>query len=223
MVDVPSIPRTVLILDDHDIVRQGVRNVVERQLGWTVCGEASDGRQGLALAEELRPDIAVIDISMPGMNGLEAARQIKKRQPSIEILIFSGSETREIIHQVFEAGARSFLPKTELAEHLEAALRALGNHKPYFTTKVSEVVFERYLKGGLPEKRGESPSANLTAREREVVQLVAEGKSSKEIAALLGISLKTVETHRAAIMRKLRLQTLPDLVRYAIRNEIIQA
>jgi DNA-binding NarL/FixJ family response regulator len=218
-------PRRVLLIDDHEIIRKGVRRIVERESGWEVCGEAGDGREGVALAEKTKPDIVVLDIAMPGLNGLEATRQLKKRLPNVEVLIFSGNETREIIQEAFEAGARSFLSKTDITSHLTTALRALAIHKPYFTEKVADIVFERFLTKAGPgeKKKKDAPGEALTPREREIVQLVAEGQSSKEIAETLGISLKTIETHRAAVMRKLRLQSLPELVRYAIRTGIIQA
>jgi DNA-binding NarL/FixJ family response regulator len=215
----------VLLIDDHEIIRAGLRHIVERESGWEVCGEAADGREGVALAEQLKPDIVVLDVCMPGLNGIEATRQLKKKLPRLEILIFSGTETREMIQESFEAGARSFLAKTDISSHLRTALRALAIHKPYFTDRVAGIVFERFLTKGTSgdKKKKDAPGEALTAREREIVQLVAEGQSSKEAASTLGISLKTIETHRAAVMRKLHLQSLPDLVRYAIRTGMIQA
>jgi two-component system response regulator NreC len=218
-----SNPTRILVVDDHDIIRHGIRLMIEQGLGWVVCGEANDGRKAVLLAEELKPDIIVMDIAMPGLNGLEAARQLRKRLPAMEILIMSGTDTREVIHAVFEAGARSFLPKAELMVHIVPALRALQQHKPYFTSTVSEVVFERYLQKDGAGSARDSPSTELSAREREIVQLVAEGRSSKEVAGVLGVSLKTIESHRAAIMHKLRIQNLAELVRYAIRTGIISA
>lgn len=217
-----SLPR-VLIADDHEIVRQGVRHIVTRDLGWTVCGEANDGKEAVSLAEELAPDIAVLDLSMPHLSGLEATRQLRKRVPALEIVVFSGIETREIIHEIFEAGARSFIPKTEMSEHLALALRSAVLHKPYFPSKVAEVVFERYLtKVGQPVTPTPEGGLALTPREREIVQLLAEGKSNKEIGAALSVAVKTVETHRASVMRKLRVGSFAELVRYAVRNHLVQ-
>ena len=211
----------ILLADDHEIVRQGVRMLIEKEPGWEVCAEAADGRKAVALAENLTPDVVVLDMGMPELNGLEAARQIKRALPKTEVLIFTGEESEQLIHEVFATGARSYILKSELSEHLVAAIRALGGHKPYFTKRISEVVFARYLDGA--PGAGKDKTEGLTPREREIVQLLAEGKSNKEVAAFLGISIKTVETHRATTMRKLRMDSFADLVRYAIRNKIIAA
>jgi len=207
----------ILLADDHEIVREGVRALIMRQPGWEICGEAASGREAVAKAEELNPDIIVMDVGMPELNGLEATRQIKKALPKIEVLIFTANETEEIVRQVFKAGARAYLLKTEANKHLLPALEMLRKHRTYFSSKVSEMIFSGYLQGGA----GVEDTA-LTPRERETVQLIAEGKSNKEIAEVFGISVKTVETHRAAIMRKLRLESSASLVRYAIRNGIIE-
>lgn len=211
----------ILVADDHEIVREGVRRLVENVPGWEVCGEAGDGRTAVALAEKLKPDVVVMDIGMPKLGGIEAARQIKRARAATEVLVFTGEEDEQLIHQVFAAGARSYILKSDIARHLIAAIEALGQHKHYFTTKTSEVVFARYLDGR--SGAGGDKTEGLTPREREVVQLLAEGKANKQVAAVLGISVKTVETHRAAIMRKLRLDSFADLVRYAIRQKIISA
>jgi len=159
---------------------------------------------------------------MPELNGLDATRQIKKKLPETEVLIFTGQETEELVHDVFDSGARSYIMKTDAADHLIDALKALSEHKHFFTSRISEIVFARYIQGkktveGAPEK------SRITDREREIVQLLAEGKSSKEIATILGISVRTVETHRAAIMKKLGLKSFSELIRYAVRNKIIEA
>lgn len=212
----------VLLADDHQIVRRGLRAVVESMPGWMVCGEAETGRAAVQMAEQLRPDIVVMDINMPEMNGLDATRLIKKTCPETEVLIFTGNETEEIIRQVFEAGARSYIFKTDGMDQFAAALRSLSLHKPYFTTEVGEVLFSKFLnkKAGVAEDPYEG---RLSAREREVVQLLSEGSSNKEVATRLGISVKTVETHRSTIMKKLKLSAFSELVRYAIRNHIISA
>jgi DNA-binding NarL/FixJ family response regulator len=212
----------VLIADDHQVMRRGVRAVVEMQTGWEVCGEASTGREAVEMVERLHPEIVVMDVTMPELNGLEATRQIKKIAPATEILMFTGLETEELIRQVFEAGARSYILKTDGREALESALRSLAAHKPYFTTQVGEILFAKFLHGkNRPEE--EATDGRLTDREREIVQLLAEGGSNKEVADALGISVKTVETHRAAVMKKLKFKSFSDLVRYAIRNHIISA
>lgn len=177
----------------------------------------------MTLAEQLKPDVAVIDITMPDLNGLDATRQIKRVSPETEILIFSGHETEELVHAVFNAGARSFVLKTEVAKHLVSAVQALSEHRTFFDSKISDIIFARYIKGADASKKGEPEAGRLTSREREIVQLLAEGKSNKEVAGVLGISVKTVETHRAAVMRKLGLSSASELVRYAIRNKIIEA
>jgi DNA-binding NarL/FixJ family response regulator len=208
----------ILLADDHEIVRKGARALIERRAGWEVCGEAGDGRTAVALADQLQPHIAVLDLGMPELNGLEAARQIKRALPGCEILIFTGEEDEKVIHEVFAAGARSYILKNDITAHLIAAIEALSQHKHYFTAKISEVVFARYLGG-----KAANAGRELTAREREIIQLLAEGKSNKDVAAVLGISVKTAETHRAAIMNKLQFDSFADLVRYAVRQKIIQA
>jgi len=195
--------------------------LIEKEAGWEICGEAVNGRQAVALAEKLKPQVAVLDLGMPELNGLDAARQIKRALPKTEVLIFTGEESEQLIHEVFAVGARSYILKSDLSEHLVAAIRALSRHKHYFTSRISEIVFARYLHG--TAGAGKDKTEGLTAREREIVQLLAEGKSNKEVGVVLGTSIKTVETHRAAIMRKLRLDSFADLVRYAIRNKIVAA
>jgi DNA-binding NarL/FixJ family response regulator len=195
--------------------------LIEKEESWEVCGEASDGRTAVDLAEKLKPDIVVLDLIMPGLNGLEATRQIKRAREKTEVLIFTGEQSEQLIHDVFAAGARSYILKTDISQHFVAAIRALRQHKHYFTTQISEVVFARYFLGDTGA--GKDKSEGLTPREREIVQLLTEGKSNKEAGAALGISIKTVETHRASTMRKLRLESFADLVRYAIRNKIAAA
>jgi DNA-binding NarL/FixJ family response regulator len=192
--------------------------MIERLTGWEICGEAATGREAVALAEKLEPDIVIMDIGMPELNGLDAARQIKRLLPQVEVLMFTANETEEIVRQVFQSGARGYLLKAEASKHLIPALEMLSHHRTYFSSKVSEMIYSGYMQG-----RAGIEDTALTPRERETVQLIAEGKSNKEIAELFGISIKTVETHRAAIMRKLKLDSLASLVRYAIRNGIIEA
>lgn len=215
----------VLLADDHQVMRRGLRAVIETMEGWEVCAEVQTGREAVLEAERIHPEIAVLDMTMPELNGLEATRQIRKVSPETEVLIFTGHETEELVHQVFEAGARSYILKTDGKDQLEAALRALAEHKPYFTTQVGEILFSKLLnkKKGPATEEAAPTTGRLTDREREIVQLLAEGKSNKEVADMLGISVKTTETHRAAIMKKLQLKAFSELVRYAIRNHIISA
>jgi len=212
----------ILLADDHKVVRQGTRALLSTVPEWEIVGEADNGRDAVSLTSELKPDIVILDIGMPELNGLDATRQIKKKLPDTEVLIFTGQETEELVHDVFDSGARSYIMKTDAADHLIDALKALSEHKHFFTSRISEIVFARYIQGkktveGAPEK------SRITDREREIVQLLAEGKSSKEIATILGISVRTVETHRAAIMKKLGLKSFSELIRYAVRNKIIEA
>ncbi len=208
----------VLIADDYEIVREGLRALLAREKGLEVCGEAGTGREAVERAAGLQPDVVLMDIVMPELNGLEATRQIKRARPETEILVFTSNETEETVRNVFKAGAKAYLLKSETTRHLVPAITALSAHRTYFSSKVSELIFASYLGEG---KFAEAPA--LTGREREIVQLVAEGKINKEIAVILGVSVKTVEAHRAAIMRKLKLESAAELVRYAIRNGIIPA
>ena len=210
----------ILIADDHDVMRRGIRQLLETQKGWQVCGEASNGREAVELATRLKPHIAIVDIGMPELNGLEATRAIKKACPHTEVLIFTMHETEQLVRDVLAAGALGYVLKSDASRHLISAVEALTQHKPFFSAKVSEQVLDGYLKTQPAEAT--QWAGRLTPREREIVQLLAEGKSNKEVADRLGISVKTAETHRAAIMRKLELQSFADLVRYAVRNKIIE-
>jgi DNA-binding NarL/FixJ family response regulator len=210
----------ILIADDHDIVRRGLRQVIEMQSGWEICGEARDGREALALAEKLKPDVVVLDIAMPALNGVDVTRAIKQMLPETEVLAFTGAESETLVHQLFAAGASGCVLKSDAGEHLVPAIKALCEHEHYLGSSVSKIVFGTYLKGGIAAE--DAASGGLTAREREIVQLLAEGKSNKEVATAFGTSAKTVETQRAAIMRKLRFTAFSELVRYAVRNHLVQ-
>ena len=213
---------TILIADDHELVRNGIRAGIEKQAGWKVCAEASDGRQAVELAVQLEPDVAVLDIGMKELNGIEAARQIRKACPQTEVLILTMMESEELVREALAAGARGFLLKTDASRLLIAAIEALLQHKPYFTGTVSDVVLAVFLDPDEAAGTSAAGHGRLTPRETEVVQLLAEGKSSKEAAVRLGVSVSTVEAHRANIMRKLNLHSIAELVRYAVRNKIIQ-
>jgi DNA-binding NarL/FixJ family response regulator len=213
----------ILIADDHDVMCQGTRAVIERQSGWEVCGVAATGREAVEQAFALKPDIVVMDMSMPDLNGLDAARQIKRRLPQTEILIFTAHQTDELIREVFEAGVKSFIFKSQAHHFLVQAIQSLSQHKPFFTNKVAEVLFTEILDRSDAKSRPAQTSRWLSAREREIVQLLAEGGSNKEVAGVLGISIRTAEAHRASVLRKLNLDSLASLVRYAIRKKIIEA
>lgn len=210
--------RRILIADDHDIVRRGIRALIETRSNLEVVAEALDGRKALEAARETRPDIAVIDYSLPELNGLELTLSLKRALPRIEILIYTMHDREDIILEVLRAGARGFVLKSEAEQHLIAALDSLSVGRPYFSGIISETLLERFL-----QTKSQSKLSALTHREREIVQLIAEGRTNREIADLLAISIKTVETHRASVMQKLKLHTSAELVRFAVRNNIIQA
>jgi DNA-binding NarL/FixJ family response regulator len=213
----------ILLVDDHHVVRRGVAALIEdARPEWEVCGEASTGREAVTAAASLRPDIVVMDISMPDMNGLEATREILKDNPGAEVLILSMYESDQMVHDMFSAGARGYLLKQDAGEELIAALDAVRQHKPFFTSRVSEVVLTGYLARDAAAAPANSPSSRLSPRESQIVKLVSEGKCNKEVADILSISVKTVESHRAHIMGKLGLHSVADLVRYAIRNKLIE-
>jgi DNA-binding NarL/FixJ family response regulator len=220
---VPTV--SILVADDHEFVRKGIRSVLESRPGWQVVAEASDGRDAVRKTQEIKPHVAIVDISMPLLNGLEATRQIAKSTPQTKVLILTMHEADPMIQQILEAGARGYLLKSDASLELVSAVDALLRNKTFFTPKVGQIVLEGYL--GKNPRRADNGNGDdvlrLTARQRQIVQLLAEGKSSKEVAVELDISVKTAETHRANIMRRLDCHSVTDLVRYAIRNGITQA
>ena len=206
----------IMVADDHEVVRRGLRSLLETQPNWQVCAEAVDGRDVVKKAGELKPDVIILDIAMPNLNGLEATRQLLKMDPGARVLILTLHDSEQVIRDVLSAGARGFLLKTDAARELVSAVDALRQDRTYFTSKVAAMVLSGFLNGGLS-----AATSPLTAREREIVQLLAEGKSTKEVAVILGLSVKTAETHRSNIMRKLELHSVSDLVLYAVRNNIV--
>ena len=211
----------ILVADDHEVVRHGVRSLLEGRTGWEVCAEAADGREAVDKAIHLKADVVILDIGMPNLNGLEATRQILRSLPQARVLILTMHESEQVVREVLEAGARGFLLKSDAGRDLVAAVEALQRHKTFFTSKVAEMVLESFLKNK-PRPADEAEREILTPREREIVQLLAEGKSTKEVAVALGLSVKTAETHRSNIMRKLGLHSISELVLYAVRNNIVQ-
>jgi len=210
----------ILLADDHTMIAAGLQKLLEP--AYEVVGCVEDGRALLKAAARLKPDLVLLDVGMPLLNGLDAARLILKEFPQTEILILTMHESEELMREVLQAGAKGYVLKSDVGKDLVAAVAALSQHKPYFTTTVAEMVLDGYRQHVLPNQHAKELPA-LSARERQVTQLLAEGKCNKEVAAMLFIGVKTVETHRANIMRKLNIHSVSDLVRYAIRNRIVTA
>jgi len=207
----------ILIADDHEVVRSGLRAILEAHDGWQVVAEACDGKEAVTKAVETEPDVAIIDYSLPMMNGVEATRQIRARVPAAEVLIFTMHDTDVLIGELLEAGARAYLLKSDAKQYLIAAVESLADHKPFFTGKISEQLLDAFL-----AKHRSKSDAPLSPRERLVVQLIAEGRSNREMSEILNLSIKTIETHRAAAMRKLNVTSTAAIVRYAIRNKLVE-
>jgi len=215
------IPLRILIVDDHAVVRRGVRALLESEAGWEISGEATTGREAVDMARRLQPDVVVMDLSLPELNGLDATRQILKDSPRSEILVLTMHHSEELARDVLQAGARGYVLKSDADQSLIAAVKSLREHKPFLSSRVTEFVLDDYLRRTDALDEALTHDA-VTAREREIIQLLAEGRSNKEAASVLGISVKTIEAHRANIMRKLRLRSVSELVRYAIRNKMVQ-
>jgi DNA-binding NarL/FixJ family response regulator len=209
----------ILIADDHELARSGIRTVLESRPGWEICAEARDGREAVECACRLKPDIFVLDIGMPNLNGLDAARQILAAIPGARILILTIHDSAQVVREVLAAGALGFILKSDAGRDLITAVEALQNHRSFFTSKVAQMMLDGYLRP--QEETSPSDQPVLTPREREVIQLVAEGKSTKEVAIALSLSVKTAETHRTNLMRKLSLHSVADLTLYAVRNGIV--
>lgn len=210
-------PVRVLVADDHDVVRHGLRALLESEEGLSVCAEAADGRQAVEMAEATRPHVAILDITMPEMNGLEACRRLSVALPRVQVLVLTMHESDEVVREVLAAGARGYVLKSDAGRELVNAVRALHAGETFFSRKVASLVVTRLRSGdALPP-----PRHPLTTREREIVRHLAEARSNKEVAAVLGIAVKTVEAHRANIMRKLGMHSVTELVRYAIRHQLV--
>lgn len=211
----------LLVADDHEVVRKGLCSLLRGWPGWEVAAEARDGREAVAKAKEVRPDVAILDVAMPWLNGIEAARQITKAASNTKILLLTMHESDALVREALDAGVRGYLLKTDAGKDLVSAVEALARHQTYFNSKVGQMMRDGYLKGKSRKTDAKSAS-RLTGRQREIVQLLAEGKSSKEVATELNVSTKTVETHRANIMSRLNCHCIGELVRYAIRNFIVE-
>lgn len=205
----------LLIADDHDVVRAGLRRLLEARGDWSVVAEAGDGRSAISQAIAHKPDVAIVDYSLPLINGVEATRQIKMRASSVEVLLFTMHDDETLLHDLLQAGARGYLLKSDAEQHLYSAVEALAVGRSFFTGKASDKILDSYLTKSRME-------GALTSRERGIVQLIAEGHSNKAIASVLNISIKTVETHRSNVMHKLKFDSTAALVRYAIRNKLVE-
>jgi DNA-binding NarL/FixJ family response regulator len=210
----------ILVADDHEVARKGIRSLLEDHVGWEVCGEARDGREAVDYASKLKPDVLLLDIGMPNLNGLDAARQILATDPDARILILTVHDSEQTVREVLAVGARGFLLKSDAGRDLVAAVEALQQRRTFFTPRVAQMMLDGYLRPNELSDLGNQ--CVLTPREREVIQLVAEGKSTKEVALALSLSVKTAETHRTNLMRKLDLHSVAALTLYAVRNGIVQ-
>ena len=208
----------IFLVDSHEIVRRGLRDLLASHREWHVCGEADNGRSAVSLILQTAPDIVILGLDLPELNGIEVASQVKQALPSAEILFYTYHDEEYLIAEALRTGARGYVLKTDTEDKLIEAIGAMANHLPFFTAKAAEMLLNDLIKGGGSHQKAPS----LTQRERDVIQLLADGRSNREIASRLEISVKTVETHRSSIMRKLKLNSITELVRYAIRNKLIQ-
>ncbi len=207
----------ILIADDHEVVRSGLRSILEAHEGWEVVAEARDGKEAVARAAETRPDVAIVDYSLPLMNGVEVTRQIRARAPTAEVLIFTMHDSPVLLGELLEAGARAYLLKSDARQYLIAAVESLSVHKPFFTGWVSEQLLDTFL-----SSQHGKPEVVLSPRERVIVQMIAEGHSNKRMSEILNLRVKTIETHRATAMRKINATSTAAVVRYAIRNKLVE-
>ena len=213
----------ILLADDHELVRRGIRELLRVRRRFTIVAEASNGQEAVEKSTKLKPHIAIVDISMPGLDGLQATRQIRDVSPATEVIVLTMHESDQMVRRVLEAGALGYVLKSDLATHLVKAVDVVSAGKLFLTPRVSDLVLQGFLKSGSPPDSTDHSHAKPTTREVEVIRLLAAGKSNKEISALLGITVRTVETHRANIMLKLGLHSLADLIHFAIRHNIVPA
>jgi DNA-binding NarL/FixJ family response regulator len=213
----------LVLADDHEIVRRGLRDLLEQRVGWKVVAEAADGKEAVEKVLKIQPDVAVLDVQMPVVNGLEATKQIVESGSKTRILILTIHDSDAMVSEMLDAGVRGYVLKSDAAHDLVSAVEALRQNKTFFTSKVEEMVFDGYLKTDKVAMHAESSASRLTSRQRELLRLLAEGKSSKEIAAALRMSVKTAETHRSNIMKRLNCHSTAELVRYAVHNKIVKA
>jgi DNA-binding NarL/FixJ family response regulator len=212
----------ILIADDHELIRRGLRDLLSTQSGWQLVGEASNGIDAVEMAVSLKPDIAILDFSMPGLNGPEIAKQIVERVPQTGVVVLTMHDSEQVIREVLHAGARGLVLKSDADRDLLAAVEAVAEHRHFFAARVAELILREYLTGNAaPATAGKRTASQLTEREGEVMRLLADGKTSKQVAMQLQISIRTVESHRINISRKLGFSSIADLVRYAIRNGIV--
>ena len=211
----------ILIADDHGLLRRGARTILQAHHGWKVIGEAANGREAVEKTLKLKPDVLVVDISMPELDGVEVTRQIRKSLPDVKVLVLTMHESDQMVRRALDAGANGYLLKSDLPDYLPKAVKAIAENKSFLTPKISEIVLEGFINAGNKPEEGKPASPRITPRELEIVRLLAEGKSNKEISIQLGITVKTVETHRSKIMLKLDLHSLAELIHYAMRNGII--
>jgi DNA-binding NarL/FixJ family response regulator len=212
----------ILIADDHEVVRRGLCTLLQSHDGWEICGEATDGRVAVEKAKELKPDVVIVDIGMPSLNGLAATRQLVQQDPHCKVIVLTITDSDQVIREALDAGARGFVLKSDAARDLVSAVEALQLNRMFFTPRVNDMVLAGFLDRRKTATNVPPRLPTLTPREREVIQLLAEGKSSKEVACVLDLSTKTAETHRSNIMRKLGFHSIRDLVVYAVKNNIIQ-
>jgi DNA-binding NarL/FixJ family response regulator len=212
----------ILIADDHEIIRRGLRALLSSRPDWVICAEAATGREAISKAAEHRPDIVVMDIAMPVLNGLEATRKIRKMLPKTQVVILSLHYSDLLVREVLDSGARSYILKSDASRDLFHAIEALAQHRTFFTSGAAQILVDGFVSPSPTAGQPALMRKSLSTREREIVQLLAEGKSSKEVAVVLGISVKTAETHRANIMRKLEMHSVSELVRYAVKHCMIE-
>jgi DNA-binding NarL/FixJ family response regulator len=211
----------IIVADDHELVHRGIRDLLQDQRGWKVVGVAADGREAVEKVKKLKPDIAILDISMPEVDGLEATRRIREETRDTQVLVLTMHESDQMVRRVLEAGARGYVLKSDMAMQLVKAVKGVARGKTSLTPKVSEIVLEGFLKVSAESKEKAHSKAQPTPREKEIIWLLAEGKANKEIASRLGITARTVETHRARIMMKMGFRAITDLIHFAIREKIV--